>query len=84
MGTVATIIISGLVGSCFGFFGTALFAFKNASISQTARTIQLYCEDSDCYECEFCNADGSCKVRNPMKWELEKEEELDDYGSEEE
>ena len=84
MGTMATIIVSGLVGACLGFFLMAMFAFKSASISQTARTIQMYCEDSECYECDFCKADWSCKLRDPMKWELEKEEELDDYGSEEE
>ena len=72
MGTIATIIISAMIGGTIGVFGTALFiSSKDDSVRHSAMTIKYYCEDKDCYDCDLRRADGSCKVRDPMKWTID-------------
>ena len=74
MGTIGAAIIGFIVGSISGFVGLALFASKGIGIRESARNIQLYCDETDCYECEFRQADGTCQMRCPAGWTLNKKD----------
>ena len=51
---------------------------STSSIKTQAITLQLYCEDRDCYECEFMKKDGTCRIKAPLGWRLDDEEETDE------
>ena len=72
MGTLGAGIIGFIIGSVGGFVGLALFSSKNSGIRESARNIQLYCDELDCYECDFRRADGTCKLNCPTGWTLDK------------
>ena len=71
--------LGGLVGVTITLAVVGYFMMTDSSlVKYSAITLQLYCEDRDCYECEFMNRDGTCKIKAPLGWNLEDEEETDE------
>lgn len=78
MNTYAIFALGGLVGIAITLVVVGYIMMTASSIKTQALTLQLYCEDRDCYECEFMNRDGTCKIKAPLGWHLEDEEETDE------
>lgn len=71
--------LGGLVGVTITLAVVGYFMMTDSSlVKYSALTLQLFCEDHDCYECEFMNRDGTCKIKAPLGWHLEDEEETDE------
>lgn len=78
MNTYAIFALGGLVGIAITLVVVGFFMMSTFSIKTQAITLQLFCEDRDCYECEFMNRDGTCKIKAPLGWRLDDEEETDE------
>ena len=78
MNIYAIFALGGLVGIAITLVVVGFFLMSTSSIKTLALTLQLYCEDRDCYECEFMNQDGPCRIKAPLGWRLDDEEETDE------
>lgn len=78
MNIYAIFAFGGLVGIAITLVVVGFFLMSTSSIKTQALTLQLYCEDRDCYECEFINKDGTCRIKAPLGWRLDDEEETDE------
>ncbi len=74
MGTIGAAIIGFIVGEIVMLITVAFFSSKNIGIRESAKNIQLYCDETDCYECEFRQLDGTCQMRCPAGWTLNKKD----------
>ena len=74
MNTYAIFALGGLVGIAITLLIVGYFMMTTSSIKTTALTMQLFCEDHDCYECEFMKVDGTCRIKAPVNWQLEEGE----------
>ena len=70
--------LGGLVGMAITLAVVGYIMMSTSSVKHSAITLQLFCEDRDCYECEFMKRDGTCKIKAPLGWQLEDEEETDE------
>ena len=61
------------IGMVIGAVAAGYVAMKDATIIGMAMTIRCYCEELDCYECEFMGKDGGCRLRTPVRWQLDEE-----------
>jgi len=78
MNNYAIFALGGLVGIAITLVVVGYIMMTASSIKTQALMLQLFCEDHDCYECEFMNRDGTCKIKAPLGWHLEDEEETDE------
>lgn len=78
MNIYAIFALGGFVGIAITLVVVGFFLMSTSSIKTQALTLQLYCEDRDCYECEFMKKDGTCRIKAPLGWRLDDEEETDE------
>lgn len=78
MNIYAIFSLGGLVGLAISLVIVGYTMMTDSLIKTQALALQLYCEDRDCYECEFMKKDGTCKIKAPLGWNLEDEEETDE------
>lgn len=62
------------VGIVLGGAAAGYVAHKDATVKGMAMQIQAFCSELDCYECEFRRADGSCEIRTPVGWKIDKDD----------
>lgn len=76
MGTLATIIISLLVGATGGTFWLAILQNGSASVKRHAAAVKDYCDGKECWNCKFHSDEAPyCKVGYPVTWGIGEEEE---------
>ena len=61
------------IGMVIGAFAAGYVALKDSSIRGMAMTVQSYCSERDCFECEFMGEDGECRLRTPVTWPIDEE-----------
>lgn len=76
MGTMATIIISLMIGATCGAFGLAILQNGSASVKRHAAAVKDYCNGKECWKCKFHSSkEPYCKIGYPITWDLDEEEE---------
>ena len=76
MVTLATIIISMLIGSTCGAFLLAIFQNGSASVKRHAAAVKEYCDGNSCWNCKFHSDEAPyCKIGYPVTWDVGEEDE---------
>ena len=68
------IAIGILIGEAIGGAVGLYVGHKDSTVRGMAMQIQGYCAELDCYECEFMRKDGTCELKTPVSWKIDKED----------